>query len=166
MSTESLLQQMQDIVPPEAPPWWLLGPGYWLSALLAVLLAAIGWWLIWRHRANRLAQLAGLELDAIRFDYGRHADSTRLALELSRWIRRVALLAYPEKQLQSLHGANWLAFLDQSLGEQQFSDGCGRVFGDAIYQRDIRFDESRVLQLCEHWLKAVSHQLRQQGRPL
>jgi hypothetical protein len=164
MTSQELLAQLKDIQPPPEPPWWLITPVQLLAlALIPVLLLGC-WWLLQRHRANRLAQLANLEFKRIKLDYERSQNPAWLAAGLSRWLRQVALLAYPDRHLQGLCGDAWLQFLDQSLGDKRFSQGCGCVFGSVVYQPRVTLDADQVLQLCEHWLHAMTPRLQQRSR--
>ena len=103
--------------------------------------------------------LARRQLGSIRTDYRRDQDPTRAAQALSAWLKRVAMLAYPERGLAAASGDDWLNFLDASLGDDSFSRGCGRVFGGEIYRPKINADALLLLELCERWLAAVRPRL-------
>lgn len=163
MTAEQLLQQLHDIQPPPEPAWWLIAPAHGIAlGLLAAVVTAI--WLVLRHRrANRLADLAQQALRDIRSRYDGDQDSRRLALQLSQWLRQVSLLAFPERQPESLCGQGWLQFLDEGLGSNAFSLGHGRIFGNRIYARQVDPDAAELAALCERWLAAVKPRLRQRG---
>jgi hypothetical protein len=164
MSNEELLQKLRDIQPPTEPDWWLIAPVYLLMIAIVIALSGIGWWLLQQRQANRLTRLAEDELQAIQSDYSRCKDARRLAVKTSRWLKQVALLAFPERHLQAMSGNAWLHFLDQSLGETGFSQGSGRVFGSAVYQSQVELDAEQIFSLCQRWLKAVEPSLRQRSR--
>ncbi|MDH3857806.1 MAG: DUF4381 domain-containing protein, partial [Gammaproteobacteria bacterium] len=128
MTVEQLLQQLKDIQAPPEPVWWLIAPAHGIAIGFVVVVVACTWLILRHRRANRLASLAELALADIRSCYGRDQDSQRLALELSKWLRQVSLLAFPERQVESLCGEGWLQFLDESLGADTFSSGRGRAF--------------------------------------
>ena len=86
------------------------------------------------------------------------------ALVCAAWLRQVTLLAYPESQARSLCGERWLAFLDGAIGDNRFSQGCGRVFGTAIYRAQFAVDADALLQLCDHWLQAMTPRLVRRSR--
>ena len=164
MTTEQLLQQLKDIQAPPEPAWWLIAPAHGIAIGL-VSLVVVCIWLVLRHRkANRLASLAELALADISSCYGRDQDSQRLALELSEWLRRVSLLAFPERQVEGLCGEGWLQFLDESLGADTFTNGEGRAFGYLVYAQRARLDAAQLVTLCEQWLTAIKPRLRQRGR--
>ena len=174
MTREELLLQLRDIQPPAEPAWWLLAPAYPVLAGLLILVLLLGWMLLRRRRANHLAHLATGALQTIHSDYLRDQDAQRLAIRISRWLKQVALLAFPHNSVQSTSGEAWLRFLDQSMNQghrsrqgmdsSPFSEGCGRIFGAQIYQTDIDIEVAGVLALCEQWLASIKPQLQHQGR--
>lgn len=164
MTQQELLLALKDISPPGEPDWWLLAPGYLAILLLVIVVIATFWlWLI-RRRAHRMFSAARLELAQIKDSYAHHQDSQRLARELALWLKQVALQAYPERQLEGATGSSWLRFLDSCLGDNSFTRGDGRFFGDAIYQLQASFEADRMLLLTERWLQAVKPRLLQRGR--
>ncbi|MDH3634777.1 MAG: DUF4381 domain-containing protein [Gammaproteobacteria bacterium] len=164
MTVEQLLQQLKDIQAPPEPVWWLIAPAHGIAIGFVVVVVACTWLILRHRRANRLASLAELALADIRSCYGRDQDSQRLALELSKWLRQVSLLAFPERQVESLCGEGWLQFLDESLGADTFSSGRGRAFGNLVYARQAKLEAAQLISLCEQWLTAIKPRLRQRGR--
>lgn len=53
-------------------------------------------------------------------------------------------------------GEAWLRWLDQTLGEAQFSQGPGRWLAEAPYRPAPEADLEALLALCRSWLKALS----------
>ena len=180
MTREELLLQLQDILPPPEPAWWLIAPVYLTIAALLAGLFIIAWLWRRRQRVDRLARVAGLELQAIRAGYRQDQNVHLFAIKVSRWLKQVAMLAFPGNHLQSVTGEPWLRFLDHSLdmgqstdqetgqnGNQDnshFSCGCGRVFGAAIYQSSVDLDADQVFALCERWLISIKPRLQQRSR--
>lgn len=172
MSREELLLQLRDILPPAEPAWWLIAPGYIAIAVILAALSLVVWLLRRRQRVDRMAKLARAELQVIRADYRQDRNVQLVAIKISRWLKQVAMLAFPASQLQSVSGEAWLRFLDQSLdmgqNEEQdnnrFSRGCGRVFGAAVYQPGVDLDAEQVFALCEHWLDRIKPRLQQRSR--
>jgi hypothetical protein len=122
MTAEQLLLQLKDIQPPPEPAWWLVAPVHLvIVGVLAAVLAG-GWLLLRLRRAGRLAKLAEREFEIIKSGYQRDQDRRLLALGTSRWLKQVALLAYPARQLEGVCGEAWLDFLDQSLGDREFQE--------------------------------------------
>ncbi|WP_298981836.1 DUF4381 domain-containing protein [uncultured Roseibium sp.] len=104
---------------PQTAGWILLG-----LLLLAIVLASI--WMAIRHRRkNAYRKQALRELETFSNDAARIAEI----------VRRTALTAYPRTEVASLHGADWLAFLDRSYNGSGFSAGPGRQIADAPYKQ-------------------------------
>ena len=164
MNREELLLELRDISAPPEPDWWLLAPAYPALAAVALGIMLLAWWWRRRQRSRRLLRLAAIELDRIDAGFGSDGDAGRLALALARWLKQVALLAYPDDRLEGLSGDQWLAFLDRSLGQDRFSRGEGRIFADAVYRREADFDGAGLLGLCRSWLRAVAPRLLRRGR--
>jgi hypothetical protein len=176
MTREELLLQLRDILPPPEPAWWLVAPVYLTIVALLLGLFISGWLLRRRQRADRLAVVARLELQAIRAGYRQHQNVQLFAIKVSRWLKQVAMLAFPGSQLQPVTGEAWLRFLDQSLNMGQntdqdtdrdnshFSRGCGRIFGAAVYQSSVDLDADQVFALCERWLNSIKPRLQQRSR--
>ena len=164
MTVEELLLELKDIQPPQEPAWWLVAPAHWIAIFLLVCFAACIWFISRRRKANRLACLADQELQRIQSLYTHNEDTRWLAIELSKWLKQVSILAFPTRQVESLSGKGWLEFLDESLGNKGFSDGIGQVFGNRIYSKQVNLEAVQLVQLCEQWLSSIKPHLRQRGK--
>jgi hypothetical protein len=164
MTAEELLLQLKDIQPPPEPAWWLVAPAHLVLAGVIIALLGSIWLLRRQRRAGRLAKLAEREFERIKSDYRRDRDRRLLALKVSRWLKQVALLAYPARQLEGACGEAWLGLLDQELAGHPFTRGSGRLFGGAVYGREIDADADEILDLCERWLEALKPLLQQRGK--
>ena len=160
MTREDLLAQLKDIRPPAEPAWWLPAPGHLAVGL--VLLGVIALLLAWfrRGRTSRTLLRARDELRRIEIRQARYPDNPRLVRDLAGWLKRVSLLAFPERRLQGVTGEAWLDFLDGSLGDERFSRGAGRIFGGDVYRQNPALDADGLLELCEQWLTAITPRLR------
>jgi hypothetical protein len=164
MTHEELLLELKDISPPAEPGWWLIAPGYLIMLALVVLLVIACWMAMRRRDSLRSYTAARLALQDIRDRQANGEDSLRLARELARWLKQVALIAFPDSRLEGMNGSEWLKFLDRSLSDDSFSQGAGTVFADAVYQRSAQPHSAQLLGLCERWLRAVKPRLRRRGQ--
>ncbi|NCF36486.1 MAG: DUF4381 family protein [Gammaproteobacteria bacterium] len=162
MTRDELLLELKDIRSPGEPEWWLLAPAQLLLIILAV--SGCGLLLFWlrRRRRRRLLRLVASELRGISTSFAEHGDTQHLSLQLARWLKQVAILAFPERQPQGLTGFAWLVFLDETLGDDRFSAGHGKIFGNTVYRRQAEFEANRMIELCETWLQAVKPRLLRQ----
>lgn len=164
MTHEQLLLELKGLSPPTAPGWWLLAPGQILVILLLLSLIAV-LWMVLRRRKSMLGFIAAkLELERIRSAHLNNGNAQQLTRELAQWLKRVALLAFPESRLEGVTGLDWLSFLDDSLGDVSFTRGEGSAFAGAVYQRQAQPDIESLLSLCDRWLQAVKPQLLRRGQ--
>ena len=103
---------LRDIHLPAEPAFWPPAPGWWLLAALIVVLAAFGIHRLRRHlrRRRRHAQVMH-EFDAIVGQWRSDRDDTRLAAELSRFLRRLGRAVDPASV--AWDGTRWIDFLDR-----------------------------------------------------
>lgn len=100
------LDQLRDIVLPPTPPIWPPTPELGMLVLL-ILAAGLVIWAQWRRaRRVNVYRTEGLKLLA-------RAESVH---ELSVILKRVALAAFARAEVASLHGADWVAFLQRTGG--------------------------------------------------
>ena len=97
-----LLDLLEPVPEPPPVPWTPQTAGWiWLglAILFAVFLAVR--WLVRRYRKNAYRREALRELKTV-------SDN---AAEISKLIRRSALVAFPREEVAALHGQAWLSFL-------------------------------------------------------
>lgn len=153
---------LRDIHLPTPVPWWPPAPGWWLLGIaIAVSAVLLLRWLrrAAAHRAGRNAQPLPEEiwrqwraLCAVSESSG---DTGAQVRELSEFLRRVALSLHTRAEVAGLTGEAWLAYLDITLGGEDFRHGPGRVLINAPYQRTPAGDLRACLDLCERWLRAA-----------
>ncbi|MBI2799553.1 MAG: DUF4381 domain-containing protein [Gammaproteobacteria bacterium] len=142
---------LRDIhLPPAISPWWPLAPGWWLLAVVGVVLGlvamAVWWW--WRRTALRRA--ARRALSRIGAEFGAHQNRHRLAAELSLLCRQIALAR--DTGQSSNTTAAWLEALDRTSPQQFFSAGPGRILASAPYDPAANFDAQALLEGLTRWL--------------
>lgn len=103
------LSQLRDIHIPAPGGLWPPAPGWWVLLLtLIVLVVTITLLIQRRRRRNAWYRIANRDLDRL----ASHAAVTsRWFSELNALLKQSALARYPERQPQSLTGAEWIDFL-------------------------------------------------------
>ncbi|NIZ63039.1 DUF4381 domain-containing protein [Sedimentitalea sp. CY04] len=122
---------------PQTSGWIVLG----LVVALLLLWGAVT--LLRRYRANAYRRAALGELNELTRDGEDPA-------QISVLLRRTALAAYPRGQVASLHGDNWLRFLDAHFPGEGFSTGPGQVLATAPW-RPVAADPA-LTALARDWI--------------
>jgi hypothetical protein len=119
---------LRDVHVPPAPSLWPPAPGWWLLAIV-VLLLLVGVWAI-RHRRKRRRQAWQALFDEA------CAQATPVAriAAISGLLRRASRQV--DKQADRLQGEDWLRFLDGGK-HSDFSAGPGRLLLEGGYQREV-----------------------------
>lgn len=154
------LSQLRDIHLPTPVSWWPPAPGWWLLLALLILVAVmLGWYLRRRSRRLDLYRAALQELDEIRQHFDKERDSSRLAAELSRLLRRVAISIRLDEDVAGLTGTAWLAWLDAQVDGNSFTEGAGQFLTDGAYRPIGELqDADELLDIVEDWLKKVTRE--------
>lgn len=143
--------ELRDIHVPE-PSWWPPAPGWWILAVLAlVLFTLLGWWIRRRLQRQRKLRALEVELAAVEAQFAQTKDKVALAGNLSRLIRRATLLRGGRAQLS---GSAWHQEL-QRLAPENLDPQDVAVLDSAPYRRYADFDAEALTQACRLWLRAT-----------
>lgn len=139
---------------PEPIGWWPPAAGWWWLAFALVLLCCGLAWLYWRRR-RRCATLraAQRELEGLRRAAATGAAAPGLVRELSKLLRRYAMVVYPRAEVAGLSGEAWLHFLDRHGGAGRFAAGVGRELVQAPYRADADAPAAELLELVADWMQ-------------
>jgi hypothetical protein len=103
-------EQLRDIRGLDPISWWPLAPGWWLTFILALILAALIAWMIERRSPNRWRWEARAQLRSFRRRLRR--EDPRIILEgFSELMRRLAMARHGRDQCAGLVGEAWLQWL-------------------------------------------------------
>ncbi|WP_171121494.1 MULTISPECIES: DUF4381 domain-containing protein [unclassified Ruegeria] len=145
VSGKSLVELLDMLEPAPAPDPIAMTPQTWGWAVLAVVLAAALTYCFylarrhWSANAYRRSALAELE---------RAGTNAARAAEI---LRRTALVAFPRATVASLHGQEWLNFLNQTYEKKEFKGASGEVLLAAPYQETVQ--NTDVPDLVRSWIK-------------
>ncbi|HAR30929.1 MAG TPA: DUF4381 domain-containing protein [Gammaproteobacteria bacterium] len=164
-----LLAQLRDIHEPLAPGWWPPAPGWWLLALLCMVVALI---LIraWRQRRRRWRPLRAartLHEQLVKARTAGTLDAHGYAHAANELLKRVFVHALALDHVAPLSGQAWLRFLDDALGEPQFTRGRGQALGAARFDPGAEIDASALSALVSRLLRELTprHARRLGPRP-
>ena len=132
------------VEPPEPAPVSMM-PQTWGWAVLALLLALLLAWGVWRwllHRRRNAYRRAALD----------ELSATGTTAGLAAILRRAALVAYPRTEVAALSGPSWVAFLNGSSAAQ-FSEALGNELRHAVYREDGVPPSTELRTAAERWLR-------------
>lgn len=146
---------LRDIHLPPAPSVWPLAPGWWVVAVIFLVLLAWAARAVWRQRQFQRHRQG--VFDALsRLERGLDSGSPEALASMSALLRRIALARFPREQIAMLSGVEWLRFLDRSGGKGRFVDGPGRVLASGPYRRSLPddLDAAGLAALVREWIDA------------
>ena len=135
MADVPALDQLHDIVLPPPPPLWPPGEGFWVALVMLTVCIVAG--LRWRRarRRRNAYRAAGLELLA----------QAQTVYDVSIALKRVALVAWPRAQVASLHGADWVRFLNNTCRRCRFAE-------DSLAQPDATIEKA-LRRSAARWIR-------------
>ena len=152
MNPADPLAALRDIHVPDPPGFWPPAPGWIGVACIATALGVAAAVVAARRwRAGRPRREALADLKSLRARHQAGAQGAEIAMELSTLVRRFALARYPRDEVAGLTGERWIAWLESALPD--FGASARTALIEAPYARECRFDASRALNACEHWIR-------------
>jgi len=150
------LEKLRDIHLPSEVNWWPLAIGWWI--LLAVILVTLV--LLMRYLKQRRQRQQRLKLLSDALDNlanNTQLDQQQWLAELSTLLRRMVIRLHGRQTTAGLVGEEWLVYLDQSGGTDQFTQGVGKVLASSPYQPLAEYEREALLKLSHQWIK---HQVK------
>lgn len=153
------LQNLHDIVVPEAVSWWPLAPGWYVvGAFLVILLLWLGIRWIRRYRANRYRRAALSALSSIERDARSRQDPWGTLAEVAELLKRVALAAFPREVVAELSGDAWWSFLNEAGGGATVALETQQLMETALFARTENREPSdeevsEVVAAARSWIR-------------
>lgn len=145
-----LLTQLRDIHYPNPIPIWPLATGWYVIIILGLLLLMlVGYFAVRYLQKPRLKQAVLIRIEKLQ----QQDSSLNIAEELSMLLKRAALAAYSRREVASLHGEQWLSFLDRTAKTHEFSNGPGRLLIISPYQGKNQKLPDQLFELIKNWVK-------------
>jgi hypothetical protein len=148
-----LLDQLRDIHAAGSPLWWPPAIGWWVLAMVALLLIAVAIRFLKRKLAARKRRHEWLRaLDAIGRELDPQRDAHQYLAGLNRLFRAVALKAFPGTGCAGLQGEEWVMFISSLLPENT-DDSSLSVLARGPYEPVPDFDVRALDEHARTWVR-------------
>jgi hypothetical protein len=148
-----LLSQLRDIH--SAPPlgWWPPAPGWWVIALLVlVVLAWTGRRLLAAYRVRMRRKQMLVWVDHLNESINPQREPQAYLSTLNRIFKLVALRAFPDQHCAALAGQDWTNFLRGKMKLSKSSDSLS-VLASGPYDPAPQFDPVILSELTRNWIR-------------
>jgi hypothetical protein len=148
-----LLDQLRDIHAAGSPLWWPPAIGWWVLAMVALLLIAVAIRFLKRKLAARKRRHEWLRaLDAIGRGLDPQRDAHQYLASLNRLFRAVALKAFPGTGCAGLQGEEWVMFISSLLPENTDESSLS-VLARGPYEPVPDFDVRALDEHARTWVR-------------
>ena len=148
-----LLSQLRDIHTAAPVGWWPPAPGWWvLALLLLVLLVWLGRRVLARYRVHRRRKQMLGWVDHLNANIDPQRDPQAYLSTLNRIFKLVALRAFPDQHCAVLNGQEWVDFLIEKTNKLQSAESLG-VLATGPYDPAPKFDPAQLSELSRYWIK-------------
>ncbi len=149
----NLVDLMGALIPPPEPAPISLMPQTWGWPVLVVVLAGLVAYVAHRLRQTRQAEAyRGAALAALE-------EAGTAPAEVALVLRQAALAAYPRAQVASLHGQDWLSFLQKTGGQPGFCAPEGEALITQPYKEASPLPQAS-LALVRDWIRHHDRTIR------
>ncbi|KTD11643.1 hypothetical protein Lgra_1101 [Legionella gratiana] len=153
MANTDPLAQLKDIHLPTPIGWWPLAPGWYVVIALIVLISIfISYRIYTNYRHAKAKKHALLLLMNYQKQYEKERNVALASAHISELLRRVALAYYPREEVASLHGEDWLRFLNET-GKGIDFNLVRNMLLDAPFKTDQTLDLNPLFNTAQLWIK-------------
>jgi|TARA_Y100000310_G_scaffold334724_1_gene415085 hypothetical protein len=147
------LSELRDIhLPPPIDPW-PIAAGWWVLSLLLAFSLALGVrYTYQRWRSNRYRRAGLQQLEQLLQEYQGNQNAEQYLNRFGELIKRIALVCFPRERVASLHGEEWVAFLDRTGHTNEFSLGQGQVLMYGAYEPETVYEVQTLHELGVKWI--------------
>ncbi len=148
-----LMSQLRDIHAAAPVSWWPPAPGWWvLALLLLVLLSWLGRRLLARFRLyQRRKQMLGW-VEHLNANIDPRRDPQAYLSTLNRIFKLVAMRAFPAQQCAALNGQDWVNFLIENMKKSSSAESLA-VLATGPYDPAPTFDPELMSELTRNWIR-------------
>lgn len=147
---------LREIHLPEPIHWWPLAFGWWILFFLLLVVIVLSYFGIRDLLRPNLKREASKVLNEIENNFEETRDSSKCISDISFFLRRVALSRNTSPHIAGITGEEWLKYLDQDLGQPEFSKGAGQILLTGPYCQNSDAEKiTQLLLLCHKWVKTL-----------
>jgi hypothetical protein len=148
-----LMAQLRDIHETQAVPWWPPAPGWWVLALLVlVLLAWAGKRLFSLYRDYKRRKNMLVWIDNLNSTVDPQKDPQMYLSTLNRIFKVVALRAFPGQHCALMAGQEWEEFLRGKFNDKQNTEPL-RILATGPYDPAPQYDPADITELARTWVR-------------
>lgn len=153
MANTDPLAQLKDIHLPTPIGWWPLAPGWYVVLALIVFIFIFIFYCIYKnHRNAKAKNYALILLMNYQKEYEKEQNTALTSARISELLRRVALAYYPRREVASLHGEDWLRFLNET-GKGIDFNLVKEMLLDAPFKTAQTMDLNPLFNTARLWIK-------------
>jgi hypothetical protein len=150
---QSKLLSSEDIITPQGVSLWPLAFGWWALILVSIL-AIVAVIIFYRQYKKKWAYRR--EALALLNKYRKSSSTSDIAIKYLECLKRVAITAYPNKNIDSLHGEAWLIFLNQQTPKPLFNGELETFILTSQYKKIFTLQNENLYTAVESWIKKHS----------
>lgn len=154
MADSQPLQNLRDIHLPDPVGIWPLAPGWYLLAVILLLLVMVASYVVYRRYRRGLAKRqALLLLHDYERQYAAGTDAAVISAQISELLRRVALVYYPRARVAGLNGLSWIGFLNETSDNINFNEISGLILDLPYQSKPSGTDLKPLFSSAKAWIK-------------
>lgn len=162
MDSEELLAQLADIHLPEPVGFWPPAPGWWVLAIIVLILAGLAIRQYMRHaRLRKVCDYALAELtrcyDKLEANTAENPSESKLRYinEVNSVLRRVALVHFPQSAIASLDGTAWVDFIREKGESSAMTDEIAAALSFGRFQKQCDVDVDALDNFGRLWVSSL-----------
>ena len=153
-----LLDQLHDIEGLDPISWWPLAPGWWILIVIGLVILGLGGYqLVCRLLFKRSWKYDTLnKLDSLEKTLN-ETTAQEVVLQLSEYLRRIALRRFPRADCAGLIGNHWLIWLSQHDPRQFNWEQKGSLLVEAPYAPMLAIESTdqikEMIHAARNWVR-------------
>lgn len=152
MPQNPLLSQLEGLIDPSQTSWWPLAPGWWvLAMLLLLLLVAFSVWFANYKKRNAYRKEALKRLQHLKI------QQQDTIANINALLKQTALTAYGRSAVSRLTGEPWLDFLltkntKHTVSETELNQ-LKTIVCEHLYSQKHAEPDGNLYRFAQHWIK-------------